>query len=298
MTRREKVILILGSLYDLLPAPRGALRTESGLAPAERRPCPDCGHTEHPGNVVDRFKRREPCTTCGGRLAEPGVRSKRGRGWVTVDPMDSEQQALRTATTTGLPTKPARVVTCDACGGWGVGKPHLDENGNEWRARCERCNGSGHRTVASGGKSEGAREDEDMIERRGNAGSYLEMDRALASLRLVSPRLWALVTSTYVVGEIAAGSESARLTLGLAYLEARMPATIRVPSGVIAASKNRAEQLRRIRGRGSSPQALALRDKEIRRHARAGRARQWIAGEYGLSVSQVGRIVNGEREAA
>lgn len=301
MTRHERILLLLGSLYDLLPAPHGALRTESGLTPAARRPCPVCGHTDTLGVVTDRFKRTAPCTTCGGREPAPGVRGRKGRGWVAVDPMDALEQPIRTETA-DAPTRPARVVKCDACEGSGVGGAHLDAEGLEYRDRCRYCDGTGHRAVTSITSDDDARRDDEAIERRANAGSYRELDRALDQLHAAHPRVWAATMSVHVhhtAPEPTAGTYHAQLLrFALVYLDARMPDPIRVPGSVREADRNRAEQLKRIRGRGTSTRALAERDREIRRLARQGKPRPWIASEYGLSVRQVGNVVNGEKEAA
>jgi DNA-binding NarL/FixJ family response regulator len=72
-----------------------------------------------------------------------------------------------------------------------------------------------------------------------------------------------------------------------------MPDPIRVPASVRANQLELAGRRTRAKGRSSDPNALARRDLEIRQHHRTGRPAQWIAAEYGLSVSTVYEVLNG-----
>jgi hypothetical protein len=78
------------------------------------------------------------------------------------------------------------------------------------------------------------------------------------------------------------------------YIDSRMPDPIRVPGDVRLNERELKDRRTRARGKGGP---LKVRDSEIRRLARA-HGPQWIAAEYGLSVSQVYRIVNQTSEAA
>lgn len=299
MTDRERILLLLGSLHDFSFFPPGSLRTTSGLGPSAKRPCPDCGLTDTPGWLLDRFKRREPCVTCGGKA---GKRAKVGRGWVYVDRMDSERRPIG-ASDVGATTRPAATVPCDACSASGVGKPHLDEHGGEYRDPCSRCGGSGRRSVT---RFELAADDPDRqpsgdaltdaIERRNAAGSYRELEQALAVL----PRgMRRLVVAVHVAGRKPPVGEDAlaRIESGLTFVEAVMPQPIVVPGAVRAAARA-ARDRRSAVGQGAGKAALVKRDKDIRAEARQGRPTQWLAQKHGLSVSQVNRIVNGKAEAA
>lgn len=302
MTRRDRLILLLGSWHDFLPSPKGSLRTVAGLAPGRRVVCPDCGFGDRRGFRVDRFKRSVPCETCGGRFAGPGVRAKRGRGFVAVDAMDADRQPIRVEHG-DVGTKPAPTKLCDSCGGTGVGGAHLDETGREFRAACDRCAGSGRRSVAvfdlalEPDRGDADTAAESAIERRAAAGSYFELDRALAELRSAWPSLYRAVVSAYVDGD----EEARKLRLvevGLVFLERRLPDPIRVPAGVVRAAKLAKARRALAVGRGAGRMQIEKRDKEIRSLIRQGRPSQWVAAEYGLSVSTVNRICSLTKEAA
>jgi len=303
VTRRERIVLLLASLPDLLPAPKGSLRTTSGLGAVRRVACPDCGDTQHPGWHEDRFGTREPCETCGGRVTKTG-RKVRGRGRVTVDPMDADLKPIRTSDDN--PTRPARMVGCDACGGYpdrggsGVGKPHVDEEGREYHERCPYCDGTGWRPKASDTAHLFVPPDErdSHNDRLRSAGSYADLERELAGLHSLQRRM---VRLKWVEGdglELDDPTDDGLAESGMLQLERRMPADIRVPREVIEADKRRREHLRRLKGLGRSREAVQARDKQIRRLIRQNKSSQWIAWEYGLSVSQVNRIVDGGQEAA
>lgn len=311
MTRREKLVVLLWSLHDFTPGPKSALRTVSGLAAGERVPCPDCGLSDHVGYRVDSFKRRTPCVTCGGK-PEPSGRHGQwlvrdaGSGVVQVDRMDSLRAPVRTVDQAAPPTKPSRTVRCDGCAGEGAGGAHLDESGREYRDPCRHCGGSGRRTVAvfdlslEREVSDSDTRLEDAIEKRAAAGSYGELDRALAELKIAWPSLHRAVVDALVLGD----PEAAKLTLvekaGVPFLLARMPEPIRVSGGVVKAWRASRDRRALAVGRGAGRQALAKRDTEIRSLVKQHKPTQWVAQEYGLSVSTVNRIVAGkpEEEAA
>lgn len=293
-------MLLLGSLHDFSYFPPGSLRTTSGLGPTTKRACPDCGDTQTPGFIIKRVRgvdqKREPCLTCGGTAKKPG------RGWVYVDEMDSDRLPIGAADV-GATTKPADTVPCDACDK-GAGKPHLrdkDDPSSEYREACPRCNGTGRRTVT---RFELAADDPerlpsgdrltDAITRRNAAGSYCQLEDALAAL----PRnLRRLVVGVFVHGR-AAGAEVERLEFALTFVDALMPTPIVVPSAVRSAAKRLAQEQRtRAVGRGAGKDALKKRDKEIRELDRAGKPRQWIAREFGISVATVKRVVGDQRAA-
>lgn len=298
---RRRTLALLWSLHDLLPGPKGA-RFGHGLAPAAKRPCPDCGDSDTPGWLLDRFKRQRPCLTCGGSL-EP---ARKGRGWVRVDPMDSQRQVLRTDAA-DVQTRAAATKLCDGCGGTGVGYPHLDEQGHEYRDPCGHCGGSGRRVAVLFDLAvERERGDvgtalEQAIERRRAAGDYVVLERALADLRRLHPRCWRVLVGTCVLRQTppAAGTfRASLLDLSLRFVEARMPDRPKVPGDVWAAwRRTETAPPSRAVGRAAGTKQLALRDKEIRKLDRDGKPRQWIAAEYGLSVASVKAIVNGRAAA-
>lgn len=308
MTRREKLVVLLWSLHDFTPGPKSALRTVSGLTAGERVPCPDCGLSDHVGYRVDSFKRRTPCVTCGGKPEPSGKHGQwlvrdAGRGSVQVDRMDSLRAPVRTADQAAPPTKPSRTVRCDGCAGEGVGGAHLDEAGREFRDPCRYCGGSGRRTVAVFDLSverEQSGSDtrlDDAIKRREDAGSYAELDRALADLKAEWPSLHRAVVDALVLGD----PEAVKLTLvekaGVPFLLARMPEQIRVSGEVVKAWKASRDRRALAVGRGAGKVARGKRDAEVKRLVlREHRPSQWVAAEYGLSVSTVNRIVAGQPE--
>lgn len=311
MTRRARLLALLWTLNDLLPAPHGSLNPARGLAATERRACPEC--TE--GWVSDRFKRQRPCVSCGGKH-EPGGKQGQwlakdaGRGWVQTDPMDADHAPVQTSDVAARPTRPPRMVTCDACEGTGVGGAHLrelDDPSSEYRDPCRYCQGSGKRAVAVFDlQLEQERSDEGTaleaaIDRRREQGSYHELDIALNVL----PQTWRTL-----VGEVhqernrteqsLSGYDQVILEAALRMVELLMPDTIKVPAQVKAAVKHAANRTDRTLavGNGAGKLLREKRDKEIRKLIRQGRPTQWVAGEYALSVASVNRIVNGEETAA
>jgi hypothetical protein len=306
--RQVKITQLLGSLHDHLPGLKGSLRTSSGLTANERVACPGCAHLDEPGWTVDRFKRRTPCVSCGGAPEPTGKsgnwrKSDGGRGWVSVDPMDADRRPVQTVTEAAPPTRPPRMVTCDACGGTGAGIPHIDlDTGREWRDPCRRCNGGGKRSVVTVPPLMLGAEDpgddarlEHAIDRRRRLGSYHELEDALGWL---PPLVRSCTVWVYGYGGDVAEHHSDLPELGLGLLDRLMPAVIRVPADVRAAEKRRAEHMRRVKGLARSNAAVLERDREIRRMIRRGRPTQWVAGEFGLSVRRVNEIVAGETAAA
>lgn len=317
--RRRQIELLIATRYDLLWFPGGSLRTQAGLAPGARRQCPTCSGD---GTTLDRFKRLQPCATCGGSRTKKG-RVKAGKGWVYVDRMDADRTPIAAVDHHDVATRPSKTVLCDACGGSGVGVPHLRDPENpssEYRDACPRCNGSGRRTVAVFDlQLEQERSDVDAltasIDRRDKAGSYAELEAALRGIyaHMNKPLTFTALTANArqalrlldeiylppVTREIESLDqfEDALLELALAYIDSRMPDPIRVPAGVSANARTIAQHRTKVRGRGAGPRATDQRNKEIRRLARQRKPVQWIAAEYGLSVSTVYAIVSGERDA-
>lgn len=293
--RRRQTIQLLGSRHDGLYLPPGALSTRAGFVPSERTPCTDCGgilirddfgtvihRRKGRGTIVDRYRRRQPCTRCGGGTVAGELVS--GTGYLERDPMDVLGVRVGSEATTST-ARPRHRKTCDRCGGDGVWKS----------ARCELCDGHGTRDVHLfelhlEGERSGADPLAAAIDARIESGSYAELERALDRLdRFARTLLLADVDS----GRRPLGSA---VEVSLAFVVARMPDPIRVPAEVVANDRERRSWAKRAKGRGTSAQALKARDAEIRQAVRRLPA-QRVAFEYGLSVSQVNRIVNGEEAA-
>lgn len=313
MTRRSRILALLWTLHDGLPAPHGSLNPARGLAASERVGCPDCATTDTPGWIAERVRgivrAPRPCLTCGGKHEPSGkhgqwLKADGGRGWVQVDPMDAERAPVQSADVSARPTKPPRMVTCDACEGTGVGGAHLrepDDPASEYREACRRCQGSGKRAVTVFNlQLDRERNDSDTaleaaIDRRREAGSYHELDQALDTL----PRFWrelllAVHTDRTRPEQTLGMVERYILEAALMVVEALMPQSIRVPPAVKAAVKHADERAGKTLavGTGAGKTLIDKRDREIRKHARHDRPTQWIAAEYGLSVATVNRIIS------
>lgn len=288
--RRRQVILLLGSRHDGVYLPPGSLITPAGLVPAEREPCAACGgvllrddfgkeirRRKGRGYVLDRFKRRQPCTSCGEV------------GWIARDPMDAQQVRVGSSTTTST-ARPRATVRCDACNGEGV-------RGHQ---RCDRCEGAGRRDLHVFDLHVDTRDVDERdpmtaaIEARAESGSYRELDRALEMLRSADAIAWLQLLACVDEQRIPTVGDPHQVAFerGLRFVVDRMPDPIKVPPGVAANARLLAEHRTRARGRGPGKLATRQRDAEIHRHQRDGRSPQWIAGEYGLHVSTVYAIVN------
>lgn len=327
--RRRQVILLIGSRFDGLYLPNGSLTTPSGLVPSVRTPCTDCGGVElhddfgHTirrqkgrGTIRDRYQRPQPCTRCGGGR-DPGGKLVPGTGYIDRDPMDATNIRIG-STATKATARPRRTVTCDGCGGDGVGKRRLDANGQPTFA-CKVCGGEGRRDqhifelhlTTDTEAADDVDRMSDAIDERNRSGSYHELDLALAGIahHINKPPRFAALT-VYAVEALRLLDElwlppaartqdelqEAELLLAetaLAYIASRMPDPIRVPAEVRANAKLLAEHRTRAKGRGAGPRALEQRAREWRQHAREGRSPQWIAAEYSVHVSTVYGVVNG-----
>lgn len=312
--RRRQIELLLATRFDFDWLPAGAIRTTSGLAPTRRVPCPACASGDRPGWVPERrngvVKRWLPCTTCGGREATETAKAKRGRGFIAVDPMDSEQRAVG-STDTHATARPRKRVRCDACAGEGATA----------KGRCARCDGSGWRDLHQFDLHLDLHESGELdaltaaIVRRDKAGSYHELDLALAgisrhvnkplrfaALTVNADRARRLLDQVYLTKTVTlmglSAFDQALVELAMAYLDMRMPDPIRVPADVVANRKILQHRPRWPKGTALTRIERERRNKEIRKLARDGRAYQWIAAEFGLSDRQLREIINGRTEAA
>jgi Mor family transcriptional regulator len=71
-----------------------------------------------------------------------------------------------------------------------------------------------------------------------------------------------------------------------------------VPRDVVRNAKEHATRTVHAKGQVLTKLQRERRDREIRKHARDGRAYQWIGQQYGLSDRQVREIINGKGIAA
>jgi hypothetical protein len=220
-----------------------------------------------------------------------------------------DAQAVRIGSTTTTATaRPRRTVTCDACDGEGVRAGQ----------RCIRCDGAGRRDLhvfeLDLGDTERDRSGDpltDAVERRNESGSYHELEQALAGIahHVNKPVRYRWLTDNAaaalrLLDEVylppvtreeheLTPAERVLVDLALAYIAERMPAQIRVPGQVIANGRELDEHRKRARGRATDRRALEQRNRQIRDFVRRQVPTQWIAAEYGLSVSQINRIASG-----
>lgn len=299
--RRHQIRLLIATRFDYLWFPTAALRTTTGLAPTRRVPCPACQSSERPGWLPERrgglVVKWTPCMTCGGREAVDGVRAKRGKGTIAVDPMDAQQRAVG-STDTHATSIPVRRVRCDSCNGQGA-------HGNG--TRCVRCDGQGWRDLhrfnlrlEPDRELDGTASALDAaIFRRDQLGSYHQLDLALLALHEFRPALPRLLDDLYLHQtlreEALDASRRVQARLALVFVDHRMPAEIKVPADVVANAK---VTQRALKGRVLNGLSRERRDKLIRQWDREGRPRSWIRQQAGLSDRQLREIINGTRSAA
>lgn len=187
------------------------------------------------------------------------------------------------------PAPPRVMVACDGCGGSGVRRSE----------RCVYCDGVGRRPLHAFELRVDVRDAEERdplaaaVDRRSLAGSYRELDRALDELRRVDRRAHRGLLEAVDRGEALGPWLGEALT----FVVVRMPDPVKVPREVRLNARVLRERRTRARGSGacrSDRAALEQRDKEIRKLDRAGKPVQWIAAEYGVSVSAVYAILAAE----
>lgn len=319
--RRRQIELLIATRFDHLWFPAGALRTSCGLAPSSRVPCPACVSSERPGWVAVKrggvVVKWSPCVACGGVEASETTKQKRGRGFIAVDPMDTERRAVG-STDTHATSRPRKRVKCDACQDHD-GKPTGVVKGE----RCTVCDGEGMRDLhrfdlrLDVRDVTGADPIDVAIDRRDELADWHALELAQARVIHVANkplRFLALtvnaVQALRLLDDVNLRDERdpdsqrdylaltmferALYDLALDYIDTQMPDPIRVPAGAAANLRDRANRRTKAKGKG---QALKVRDAEIRKLART-HGPQWIAAEYGISVSSVYVIVNGRSEVA
>lgn len=211
---------------------------------------------------------------------------------------------------TGLPVNTAETpfadmirtsAVCDRCGGWGkLGASASEKPGSDARW-CDRCDGSGRvSALFSGHLSENARErtrqgDRQLDalttqkERRDDLDCYRAVVDAIRSLK--PGRRWLLVWTFVLHGQ--APREQAWTVLD--ELAALIPLGVRPPVSIRLAAEQRAESLKRARGRAPK-QAQAARDTEIRDLAKS-LPHVEVARRMGISRVRVTQIVGRSCEA-
>jgi DNA-binding NarL/FixJ family response regulator len=132
-----------------------------------------------------------------------------------------------------------------------------------------------------------------MMLRREQAGSYAEYDKCVAELARRSPHRHRVFHEVHVVKTASAGmlsgTQATELRRAVSQLLDWMPHEIVVPREIVEAEKRLSKP---VKGRGVSKAQLGDRDAEIAARYEEGVRTPELAVEYGLSESQVQRILN------
>jgi hypothetical protein len=315
--RHAQIILLISSRFDFDYQPetftgkvvRRAASQGKGASPSHWQPCPSCDG----GHRRNRFGKLEPCDQCGAT------------GRVRVDDYTGEQVVTAESRDISLgeliqrDTKTVRCPDCQDLAGNPTGQIHGQ--------RCRRCTGTGHAPVAGSWLSEpadpdraGNRDPVDAmlaaIDRKNHAGSYRQLEQAMAGVihHVNKPLRYAEVTRHAVealrlldelylpptVRDLAdlTAREADLVQLTIEYLDTQMPDPILVPRDVIRNAKEHATRTVHPKGAALTKLQRERRDRDIRKHARDGRAYQWIGQQYGLSDRQVREIINGSKGVA
>lgn len=291
--RKQRIAALAWSLHDLEPAPvtaTGAIVRRSGstgLAPGRWEPCSTCGghrnvgersgedygYSRGLGSVKDKFGTPQPCSECAGN------------GRVMVDPF----VGLRVSTAEAPLAAPRTVrVMCDRCGGTGVHR----------FARCDGCDGAGQVAIPAELRLDEKRspQGETALERRARVGSYRELETTLRTVRDLSPAAYQTWVRSYVTLESVNDTDEF-LALGWAMVGLLMPDRVMVPADVWHAwlDKDSPRRVKSTREVKCDPAALRVRNRQLRE--RRGQPVAVLAAEFGLSESQVRRIVYEEAVA-
>lgn len=287
--RRDRIRVLAWSLLDYLFLPRtatGALTAGDKRAPSPDRweVCPACDGEQ----LQDRFGRPVACGRC------------QGAGRVRVDGYTGDQVATLTQ------PAPPRVERsgCPWCQPLGQATRRFERlprgtgvaRRNE---RCGPCDGSGWVTftrvddLAVLAERAAARDPVlAAIERRDRAGSWHELDLALARLRRQQPRGHRLFWVCHVSFDRSPDELSPRSRQELAgawrLVDGWMPGRVRVPQELVAAWQRPA---------GAQPPSRVERDREIRRLSQAGVPHHRVAALMRVHESTVRRVLYGGQRA-
>ena len=269
---REALMILAWGIHVYTVTPHGSLNPQSGLVGTRRRKCV-CDN----GWLVDKFKRKTGCPSCGGTTEE------RGKGYVLTDPYDREAKPignLETGTVTKTKRKP-----CDRCATTGVVKGE----------RCYVCDGTGTREWAPFELR--VVDDPDSviddqldamlagIVKRDELGSFKQLEWCMGEIAKRSLHRFRAFTLVYL-GDPDPHSETTRLWADEALddLCVLMPFEIRVPSELASAWRNRDSANRKPKGRTVPTLQLARRDDEmLRRYDQEGASTTMLAEAYGLT---------------
>lgn len=267
----------------------------SGPVPTRKVPCELCGNSPYRG----RLRSLRPCSHCGG---DP-LTDKPGRGFRIIDDYTGQEVGTAETEVHAMMTD----ARCDKCGGYGRLSACASQEPAKDAQRCDRCNGRGTvsrpdsrrldgmlRRLASGQ----AASDPTLaaLERRDQAGSYHELDQALANLRELYPGWWRLVWALHVTharetDDLLEG-ETRGLDAGLDFLDRNLPDPLLVPPWLEA--KARAEARRRSLRWGRTnghAQQRSFRNGEIVRLREQGTPVPEIARLVGLQKSVIYEVL-------
>jgi hypothetical protein len=288
LARRDRIRVLAWSLLDYLYLPRtgtGVLTAGDRRAPSPDRwdVCPACGGDQ----IHDRYGRPLACDRCSGA------------GRVRVDGYTGDHVA-----TLDAPAPPRLERSgCPWCQPLGHTTRRFDRlprgNGVGRHGRCDPCDGTGWITSTRADDPaelalRGTVNDPVLaaIARRDQAGSWHDLDRALATVRLENQaghRLFWVCHVTYDrIPDALTDHGKHQLGRAFSRVDGLMPARIRVPADIVTAWQRPP----------SPPVARFQRDREIRRLSAAGVPHHRVAEQLRVHESTVRRVMYGRATVA
>lgn len=244
-----------------------------------------CGTCKGSGKGRDRFRREVVCAACDGA------------GRLAFDAYTGE----RVGTAGTVAVTRTRSAVCDRCGGTGV-----------WKGkRCAVCEGDGRREWSPfelhlpGDEERAGAEEGGLLARPRHlavlyaAGSYAELERALAGLRILDARAHRLWWRRYGLGggDVAAVDVHA-LEGAWRFVEWAMPGRVRVPPGVREGARHYEAWLASRRNGGSDSRAMQVRDDRMLRMRDAGTSLAELAVAFRLTERAVYKALDRARRRA
>jgi hypothetical protein len=318
--RTKALLLLAGSRYDVYaPGPKVGQAFKHGKAAATKKEL--CLRCDGDGVVKDKFGRESACESCRGRgwhKVDPMLNKEHQDSWEVQAQESAGTRRVDCDRCAGKGVVPSGAATADELDDgaerWTIDRLGLSadrpletrlyhtEEAADGHERCVACDGSGKVSVPivraelsdDDRVAEGVLNDWDrMMLRREQAGSYAEYDKCVAELARRSPHRHRVFHEVHVVKTASAGmlsgTQATELRRAVSQLLDWMPHEIVVPREIVEAEKRLSKP---VKGRGVSKAQLGDRDAEIAARYEEGVRTPELAVEYGLSESQVQRILN------
>ncbi len=287
-SRRASIALLAGSLLDVSVVTstwrRNPLSSETGpraLAPFREHRCETCKGS---GKGKDRFRREVVCAACDGA------------GRLAFDAYTGERVGtVETPTVVRF-----RSAVCDRCGGSGVQPGSKGE-------RCPSCDGEGRREwspfelhMPDEEERVGAEEGGLLARPRHlaalyAAGSYAELERALAELRVCDTQAQRVWWGRYGLETVVRGAD-ADLDRAWMFIEDRMPTRVRVPPAIREGQRHYEAWLSSHRNGKTDQRAMAVRDDRMLRMREAGTSLPELAVAFKLTESAIYKALDRARQ--